>query len=389
MIPYAKQSISKEDIEAVCKVLKGDVLTQGNELYEFEREVQEYVGAGFAVAVNSATSGLHAACMGLGIGYGDSVWTSPISFVASSNCALYVGAKVEFVDIERATGLMDMELLGERLRVCKEKGGLPKAVIAVHLAGTSCDMKRLHELACEYNFFVIEDASHAIGGSYAGKRVGCCEYSDVCIFSFHPVKIITTGEGGMVVGNNEDLGRKIRLSMSHGIVRSDFDYEKPGDWYYEQKELGYNFRMNELQATLGRSQLRRIDGFIERRNEIAELYISVINELEHIGYLRVTDNVVSSYHLFVIRLKGVDSRLHRRLFDWFRQEGVFVQMHYWPIYKQPYYRKIVGNTQVLEHAEEYSRECFSIPIYPELEEGSLIKIVDLLKECNEIIKREI
>ena len=280
-IPYARQSVSGTDIEAVVEVLRSDWLTQGPAVERFERAVAEYCGARYAVAVNSGTSALHIACLAAGLGPGDTLWTSPNTFVASANCALYCGARVDFVDIDPGTYNLSVAILEAKLEKAKAKGDLPKVVIPVHFAGQSCDMARITEMAARYGFTVIEDASHAIGGRYCGTSIGNCGFSDMTVFSFHPVKIVTTGEGGMVLTNQEDLYRKLVRLRSHGITRDPalMEGENEGPWYYQQIELGFNYRMTDLQAALGGNQLLRIDEFVERRHILAGRYGKFLRDL--------------------------------------------------------------------------------------------------------------
>ena len=280
MIPYGKQNISSEDIEAVVEVLKSDYLTQGPVVPEFEKAISSYCGAKYAVAVNSATSALHIACLALGVGLGDLVWTSAITFVASANCALYCGAEVEFVDISSESYNISIQRLTDKLEAAKKSGRLPKVVIPVHLAGQSCDMRAIHALSKKYGFRIIEDASHAIGGKYLEERIGGCQYSDITVFSFHPVKIITTGEGGIALTNDQNLIKKMARLRSHGITRypEEMTHAPDGPWYYQQIELGFNYRMTDIHAALGLSQLGRLDKFVSERHAIAERYGQLLSK---------------------------------------------------------------------------------------------------------------
>ena len=338
MIPYGRQNISDADINAVIETLRSDFLTQGPQVPSFENKIAQYCEAKFAVATSNATASLHLACLALGVGKGDIVWTSPISFVASSNCALYCGAEVDFVDVEINTGLMSVTALENKLKQAAEENRLPKVVIPVHLTGQSCDMARISKLAETFNFKVIEDASHAIGSAYKSSPVGNCEYSDICVFSFHPVKIITTGEGGISTTNSNEIAQKLRQLRSHGVVRDPLalSSEEEGAWYYEQRELGFNYRLTDLQAALGASQLTRLDEFVSKRNLLACRYHELLNELP-LSPIEIQEDNYSSYHLFIIRL---DNRsIRRKTFDTLKSNGVGVNVHYIPIYWQPFYRE--------------------------------------------------
>lgn len=366
MIPYGRQSISDADVEAVVAALRSDFLTQGPIVPGFERAVRERVGARFAVATNSATSALHLACLALEVGPGDRVWTSPITFVASANCALYCGAVVEFVDIDPDSFNMSVDRLAEMLVLAEQNGTLPKVVIPVHMAGRSCDMAAISRLAGQYGFRVIEDASHAIGGDYRNRPVGDCRFSDITVFSFHPVKIVTTAEGGLALTNDEALGRRLDLLRSHGITRDPalMSKESDGAWYYEQIGLGFNFRMTELQGALGRSQLERIDAFIGRRRALATRY------REHLTDVAVRlppqdGEAVSSWHLYVIRIDSTRTNIDRRhVFDALRGAGIGVNVHYIPVYLQPYYQSLGYRPGLCPAAERYYSEAISIPLFP-------------------------
>mgnify|MGYP001418505483 CR=1 FL=1 len=378
MLYYARQFIDNEDIDSVVKVLRSNTITQGPKLDEFEKLVSLNVNADFALAVNSATSALHLSCLALGVSKGDYVWTSSISFVASANCALYCGANIDFVDIEPNTGLISINKLEQKLKIAHKEGKLPKVIIPVHLAGTSCDMKSIFSLSKKYGFKIIEDASHAIGGKYCGKSVGSCEYSEITVFSFHPVKIITTGEGGMALTNNKKTYEKIKALRGHGIFSDGFELESPGPWYYEQQFLGYNYRFTEIQAALGISQLKKLEMFVSKRNEIAHYYRQKLLNSEFYSLLKVPFDVYSSYHLAIIKIKNSNKILHRNLFEWMRKNKVWVQLHYWPVHLQPYYRKIGFKQGYLPNSEEYAQSCFSIPLHfkTSIEEQDLV--LDLL-----------
>ncbi len=368
MIPYGRQDVSELDIEAVIEVLRSDFLTQGPVVPAFEKAVMEYCSVNYAFAVNSATSALHIACMALEVGFNDIVWTSPISFVASSNCALYCGASVDFVDIDPLTYNMSITALKEKLQKAEKDGKLPKVVIPVHLTGQSCEMKEVFELSKIYGFKIIEDASHAIGGKYLDEPIGNCMYSDLTVFSFHPVKIITTGEGGMCLTNNSELAIHLNRYRSHGIVRHPSEMTKlpDGPWYYEQIELGYNYRMTDIQAALGLSQMKRLNEFVEARHKIAELYNQKLKEDWMITPWQHPDTY-SALHVYVIRIKeGNDKVGHLQMFEKLRSAGILVNLHYIPIYRQPYYQNLGFNKNDYPNAEAYYKEAISIPMYSSL-----------------------
>lgn len=382
MIPYGRQDISEEDIQAVIEVLRSEYLTQGPAVPAFEKAVATYCGVQYGVAVNSATSALHIACLALGVAEGDCVWTSPISFVASSNCALYCGATVDFVDIDPLTYNMSVDNLTSKLEAAKKAGKLPKVVIPVHLSGQSCDMKSIHALSKKYGFKVIEDASHAIGGKYLGEPVGNCRYSDITIFSFHPVKIITTGEGGMAMTNDLVLANKMMKFRSHGITRvpEEMTVAPHGPWYYQQIDLGFNYRMTDLQAALGLSQMKRIDEFVTRRHEIARRYDELLADC-WLTLPYQTKDSYSAFHLYIIRLKTDEAKFsHREIFDRLRNNGILVNLHYIPIYTHPYYESIGYNRADFPQAESYYSEAISIPMYATLTENEQQFVVDSIKK---------
>jgi UDP-4-amino-4,6-dideoxy-N-acetyl-beta-L-altrosamine transaminase len=369
VIPYGRQDINQADIDAVVAVLKSDFLTQGPVVPAFEKAVADYCGAQYAVAVNSATSALHIACLALGVGKGDRVWTTPITFVASANCALYCGATVDFVDIDPRTYNLSVECLAEKLVKAEKTGELPKVVIPVHLCGQSCDMVGIHALSQQYGFKIIEDASHAIGGKYKDAPIGNGRYSDITVFSFHPVKIITTAEGGMAVTNDATLAKHLRLLRSHGISSAVEDMQpRPVReiWNYQQIDLGFNYRMTELQAALGLSQMTRLDAFVEKRHNIALRYD---NELANLPIKRPwqhTDSY-SAYHLYVIRLKLEEiNKTQRQVYDTLHAAGILVNVHYIPVYRQPYYEQMGFSAGHCPQAEQYYSEAISIPLYPGL-----------------------
>lgn len=379
-IPYGCQDIFEEDIEAVVKVLRSDFLTQGPAVPVFEDSLCNYTGAKYSVAVNNCTSALHIACLALGLGPGDVLWTSPITFVASANCALYCGAEVDFVDIEPDTALMSVNKLKKKLEHAEKSGRLPKVVIPVHFAGQSCDMKEIYDLSKQYNFKIIEDAAHAIGASYHSEPIGGCKYSDISVFSFHPVKIITTGEGGAAMTNNSLLAEKMELLRSHGITRDPVKMHKKvcHSWYYEQINLGFNYRITDMQAALGISQLNRLDQYVSRRIEIAELYN------EHFKNTAVTPltqktNRKSAYHLYVIKVD--DGTLKRdSIYNFLRAKNIGVNLHYIPVNKQPYFKKIITGNPLLE-AESYYSCAISLPIFPTMTNNTLNKVAEQVKNC--------
>jgi UDP-4-amino-4,6-dideoxy-N-acetyl-beta-L-altrosamine transaminase len=374
MIPYGRQSINDDDINAIINVLKSDFLTQGDQVPKFEKEVSSYCNASYAVAVNSATSALHLACLSLNLGKGDYLWTSPISFVASANCGLFCGANVDFVDINPETYNLDSNKLKDKLIEAKAKNKLPKIVIPVHFAGKSCDMKSIYELSKEYGFKIIEDASHSIGGKYLNEPIGNCKYSDITVFSFHPVKIITTGEGGMALTNNSKLAKHMSLLRSHGITRdpSQMTKQSDGDWYYQQKELGFNYRMTDIQAALGVSQLERLDDYVSRRHELAARYNELLQSLPIVIPYQHNDRY-SAFHLYVIRLE--DRNKHKQVFEYLRKNGIGVNLHYIPIYNQPYYEAMGFNRGYCLEAENYYNEAISLPMYVSLSEEEQDKVV--------------
>jgi UDP-4-amino-4,6-dideoxy-N-acetyl-beta-L-altrosamine transaminase len=382
MIPYGRQHITRADIDAVVHVLQSDFLTQGPKVPEFEQAVADKAGAKYAVAVNSGTSALHIACLALGLGPGDILWTSPITFAASANCALYCGATVDFVDIDPDTYTLCPGALEKKLKQAKQENRLPKIVIPVHMCGQSCPMAAIHDLSQQYGFRIIEDACHALGGQYKGKPIGGCQYSDITVFSFHPVKLITTGEGGMAVTNEPDLAARMARLRSHGITREPelMTREPDGPWYYQQIDLGFNYRMTDIQAALGISQLADLDAFVTRRRELAHRYDRLLADLPVILPKQDTDGA-SAWHLYVIRLQlNKISLSHKQVFEKLRGNGVGVNLHYIPVYQQPYYRQMDFHPGCCPQAEQYYSEAISIPIYPDLTETQQNKIVTALKQ---------
>ena len=365
MIPYGKQDITQADIDAVVNVLKSDFLTQGPQVPAFERALMDSTGANHALAVNSATSALHIACLALELGAGDRLWTTPVTFVASANCGLYCGASVDFVDIDPATYNLCPVALKEKLIRAKKEGVLPKVLVAVHLCGQPCDMKAIHALSIEYGFKVIEDASHAIGGRYLEQPIGSCEYSDITVFSFHPVKIVTTAEGGAALTNSKALADKMALYRSHGITRDEALMENAshGGWYYEQVDLGFNYRMTELQAALGVSQMSRLSEFVTERHELAVRYYDKLASLPIILPYQLP-NTYSGLHLYVIRLNLNEiSKTHKEVFDELRENGIGVNLHYIPVHLQPYYQKMGFKQGDFPNAESYYSNAISLPMF--------------------------
>lgn len=379
MIPYGRQDITDADIEAVVATLRSDFLTQGPAVPQFEKVVADHVGAGHAVAVNSATSALHIACLALGLGPGDWLWTSPITFVASANCALYCGAMVDFVDIDPQTYNLSVEELERKLEAAERDGRLPKIVVPVHLCGQSCDMSAIAELAKRYQFRIIEDASHAIGGKYRNGLVGNCRYSDITIFSFHPVKIVTTAEGGMALTNDDDLVAKMALLRSHGITRDPalMDAEPDGPWYYQQTDLGFNYRMTEMQAALGVSQMERIEAYVARRHVLARRYDLLLDGLPVVRP-RQTEDTYSAYHLYPVR---VPEAIRLSVFRSLREAGIGVNVHYIPVHLQPYYRAMGFDRGDYPASESYYAEAISLPLYPAMTDEQQDQVVAALKSA--------
>lgn len=381
MIPYGRQDISETDIQAVVDVLRSDYLTQGPAVPTFERSLTDYCGTQYAVAVNSATGALHIACLALGVGKGDIVWTTPITFVASANCALYCGASIDFVDIEPHTYNISVERLAEKLVQAEQSGKLPKVVIPVHLCGQPCDMAAIYALSMQYGFKIIEDASHAIGGKYRDEPIGNCRYSDITVFSFHPVKIITTAEGGVAMTNNLQLAKRMQLLRSHGITRvvDDMTHKPDGPWYYQQIDLGYNYRMTDLQAALGLSQMSRLDEFVSKRHVIAKRYDELLTEL-NVSIPWQHPDGYSGLHLYVIRLKlNQVSKTHLQVFELLRESGIGVNLHYIPVYRQPYYQEMGFEIGLCPASEQYYAEAISLPMYPNLTETQQDKVVEALR----------
>lgn len=370
MIPYGRQDISQADIDAVVAVLQSDFLTQGPQVPLFEQTVAKHVGAKHALAVNSATSALHMACMALGLGQGDWLWTTPVTFVASANCGLYCGAQVDFVDIDPRTYNLCPKALEAKLIAAEKSGKLPKVLVAVHLCGQPCDMAAIHALGQKYGFKIIEDASHAIGGKYKGEFIGNSRYSDITVFSFHPVKIITTAEGGMALTNCDELVHKMALLRSHGITRdtAHMTHAPDGPWYYQQIDLGYNYRMTELQAALGVSQMQRLDAFVARRHQLAQRYDQLLANLPVTTPWQHPDSY-SGLHLYVVRLQlDKINKTHRQVFEALREQGIGVNLHYIPVHTQPHYQRMGHKVGDYPQAEQYYAEAISLPMYVGLSE---------------------
>ena len=383
-IPYGRQSINQNDIQAVLEVLQSDWLTTGPAVSAFEKAVAEYCGARYAVAVNSATSALHIACMALGLGKGDVLWTTPNTFVASANCALYCGAEVDFVDIEADTYNMSVSALQKKLEAAQEAQRLPKVIVPVHFSGQPCDMKSIAALARQYGIAVIEDASHAIGASYEDTRVGDCAYSDMTVFSFHPVKIVTTAEGGMVTTQDAELAKRLGLYRSHGITREPASMTEVshGAWYYQQIDLGYNYRITDLQCALGCSQMKRIDAFVARRRELATVYDRELQELPLV-LPKQRQNAHSAWHLYVVQIDPKKTKKTRKeVFDALRAAGIGVNVHYIPVHTQPYYQQRFGfHEGDFPVAEAYYQNTVSLPIYAELTCEEQQQVIAALKKA--------
>ena len=380
-IPYGKHQISEEDIQSVINTLKSSHITQGSAVPEFEENISKKVLSKYSICVNSATSALHLACLALKVSKGDIVWTTPISFVASANCALYCGAKIDFVDINPLSGLVNVDNLELKLEDAVKKNKLPKVFIPVHLAGTSCDMERIYNLSKKYGFSIIEDASHAIGGTYRDKPVGSCAYSSITVFSFHPVKIITSGEGGAATTNDPKIAENLKMLRSHGIVKEEkkFIRQKLGSWYYEQQSLGFNYRMNDIQASLGLSQLKRLDIIVKERNRQLDFYKKIFSQLP-ITFLEVQPFVYSAVHLAIIRLNDQIASKYFDIFEGFINSDIGVQLHYFPIYRNPFYQKFNFNYRDFPGAEDYASRSMSIPLFPGLSKNQQLRVKETFEK---------
>lgn len=382
MIPYGHQDINAEDVKAVTAVLQSDWLTQGPMVEKFETEIANYCKAKYGIAVCNGTAALHLACLALNIGPGDLVWTSPNTFVASANCALYCGAEVDFVDIDERTYNMNVAQLKSKLAVAKQNNKLPKLVIPVHFAGQPCDMQAIKKLADQYSFYIIEDASHAVGGEYNKTKIGSCTHSDMTVFSFHPVKIITTGEGGMIMTNQTELQAKIRQLLTHGITKNSklMQNQSEGDWYYEQQDLGYNYRITDIQCALGLSQFKRLDDFVKNRRELKARYDAGLKDLPLILPYEA-EYSYSPYHLYVIQLQlDKINKNRKQVFNELRQAGIGVHVHYIPVHTQPYYQKLGFNKGDFPVAEQYYQAAITLPLYYGLTEKNQDYIIKTLHE---------
>ncbi len=382
MIPYAKQDISDGDIDSVIEVLKSDFLTQGNKVPLFEDIISERVGAKYALAANSATSCLYLSCLSLGLSKEDILWTSPITYVASANCALYCGAEVDFVDIDPLTWNISVEILEEKLKTARKIKKVPKILVLVHLAGNPCDLQKVFDLSKEYGFSIIEDASHALGSKYSGEHIGSSVYSDISVFSFHPVKNITTGEGGMILTNNQKLSEKIHLYRSHGITRDTKKMinKEEGLWYYEQLLLGFNFRMSDIHAALGISQMNSLDKFISKRNELSQIYTEELKGLP-LTIQRVRKEDLSAWHIFVIHLKLKELKLSRlEIYNSLRNKGIGVNVHYIPVHLHPFYKNLGFNKGDFPNSENYYDGAITIPMFTKLKKKEIKYVIQALKE---------
>ena len=383
MIPYGRQDITQTDIDAVVGVLQSDFLTQGPMVPRFEQNVAQHVGATHALAVNSATSALHIACLALGLGPGDRLWTTPITFVASANCALYCGAEIDFVDIDPRTYNLCPQALALKLEQAEREGTLPKVVVPVHLCGQPCDMQAIHALSQRYGFKIIEDASHAIGGKYQGEFIGNSRYSDITVFSFHPVKIITTAEGGMALTNDDELATKMGLLRSHGITRdpAQMTHEADGPWYYQQIDLGFNYRMTELQAALGVTQMQRLDQYVARRHQLARRYDDLLTGLPVTAPWQHADSY-SGLHLYVIRLQlDKIQKTHRQVFEALRELGIGVNLHYIPVHTQPYYERMGFKPDDFPQSQTYYQEAISIPMFQTMTDEQQDEVIAALRQA--------
>ena len=381
MIPYSRQTLDKKDQNAVLKTLKSSFLTQGPLINKFEKQISKTVGAKFAAVVNSATSALHVSCMALGFQKNNILWTTPNTFVASSNCAIHLGGKVDFVDIDYDSGNMCVEKLERKLFYSKKKNLLPKIVVPVHFSGNPTEQDYIHKLSKKYKFKIIEDASHSLGAKYKNEKVGSCKWSDITVFSFHPVKIITTFEGGAALTNSIKVYKNLKLFSNHGITKNfkDFSFKNKGDWYYEQKLLGLNYRMTDVAASMGLSQIKKLNKFVKLRNLIAKKYEKLLDQ-EYLILPKIKKNVQSSFHLYVIKVKNKYLSTHKKLFNYLRKNKVNVNLHYIPVHLHPYYRKMGFKTGDFLNSEKHAKSAISIPIYPKLSDKNLVKISNLINK---------
>jgi UDP-4-amino-4,6-dideoxy-N-acetyl-beta-L-altrosamine transaminase len=377
MIQYGKQTIEKEDLEAVIEILKSDFLTVGPKVDEFEKKFAHYVGSKYAVVVSSGTAALHLACLATGLKKEDEVITSPMTFAASANCALYCGAKPVFIDIKEANGLIDENLIENKI------SSKTKIIIPVHYTGLPCEMGKIKKIADKHNLIIIEDACHALGAKYKKSKIGDCAYSDMAVFSFHPVKHITTGEGGMITTNSEKLYKKLLLLRSHGITKDPEEMEDKGEgsWFHEMQELGYNYRMTDFQCALGISQLKKVDKFVEKRREIAKKYDEEFSKIKEIEIIEETENSEGAYHLYVIKVKDGKTRL--KLFNCLKENDIFCQVHYIPVYWHPYYQRLGYKKGICPKAEKFYERIISLPIYPELKRKEQERIIKVIKDFYE------
>ena len=381
MIPYSRQSLDKKDQEAVLKTLKSNFLTQGPLINKFERQISKTVGAKFAAVVNSATSALHVSCMALGFRKNDILWTTPNTFVASSNCALHLGGKVDFVDIDYDSGNMCVEKLEQKLFYSKKKNLLPKIIVPVHFSGNPTEQDHIYKLSKKYKFKIIEDASHSLGAKYKNEQVGSCKWSNITVFSFHPVKIITTFEGGAALTNSIKIYENLKILSNHGITKNfkDFSFKNKGNWYYEQKLLGLNYRMTDVAASIGLSQIKKLKKFVKLRNLIAKKYEKLLDK-EYLILPKIKKNVQSSFHLYVIKIKNKYLSTHKKLFNHLRKNRINVNLHYIPVHLHPYYRKMGFKTGDFLNSEKHAKSAISIPIYPKLTNKNLVKISNLINK---------
>ena len=381
MIPYSRQTLDKKDRNAVLKTLKSSFLTQGPLINKFEKQISKTVGAKFAAVVNSATSALHVSCMALGFQKNNILWTTPNTFVASSNCALYLGGKVDFVDIDYDSGNMCIEKLEQKLFYSKKKNLLPKILVPVHFSGNPTEQDHIHKLSKKYKFKIIEDASHSLGAKYKKEQVGSCKWSDITVFSFHPVKIITTFEGGAALTNSIKIYKSLKLFSNHGITKNfkDFSFKNNGNWYYEQKLLGLNYRMTDVAASLGLSQIKKLKKFVKSRNLIAKKYEKLLDK-KYLILPKIKKNVQSSFHLYVVKVKNKYLSKHKKLFNYLRKKRINVNLHYIPVHLHPYYRKMGFKTGDFLNSEKHAKSAISIPIYPKLTDKNLVKVSNLINK---------